>query len=93
MKQPKRPPKQVRLDEEIEAEIKKIADVTGLSEVEIIRQMVKAGVVALKEIGYTCPTPLRVKVIPSEEPKQASQAISSNLRYQPSQSQFNEVHE
>ncbi len=72
----KRPPRQVRLDEDVEAEIKKIAEVTSLSHIEIIRQTIKAGVLAIKENGYRLPLPLHLNVA-EEAPKNLSK---SNLR-------------
>ena len=59
----KRPPRQVRLDDDIEAEVKKIADATDLPQIEIIRQMIRAGVLAIKENDYDLPLPLRLKVL------------------------------
>ena len=63
----KRPPRQVRLEEDLESEIKKIAEVTDLSQIEIIRQTIKAGVLAIKANGYKLPLPLRLQVAETAE--------------------------
>lgn len=67
----KRPPRQVRLEQETDAEIKKIAEVTDLPEIEVIRQAVKAGVRAIKENGYKLPLPLQLRVVPAGETAEA----------------------
>ena len=59
----KRPPRQVRLEEETEAEIRKIAEITGLPQIEIIRQAVRAGVRAIRENNNELPLPLRFAVV------------------------------
>lgn len=62
----KRFPSHIRLDEATEAEIKKIAEVTGLSQIEVIRQLVKAGIAAIKEAGYELRLPLKLRVLIDE---------------------------
>lgn len=56
-------PRQLRLDDEVEKEVKEIAKLTKLPEIEIIRQMVSAGVSAIKANGYKLPLPLRLTII------------------------------
>lgn len=58
----KKHPHQLRLDPDVDAEVKAIADETGLSQIEVIRQMVGAGAKAIKENGYKLPLPLHFKV-------------------------------
>ena len=63
----KRQPKQIRLEPEMEDEVKKIAEVTGLSQSEIIRQLITAGARALKAHGYKFRVPLQVVVAPEDD--------------------------
>lgn len=58
----KRSPARIRLDPEIEDEVKTIAEATGLSQVEVIRQMVRAGAQAIKANGYKLTLPLKLEV-------------------------------
>ena len=63
----KRTPRQLRLDGDTDKEVKKIADVTGLSQIEIIRQAVRAGVQAIKDNNYKLPLPLKLQVVAESE--------------------------
>ena len=85
----KRPPRQVRLDDDIEAEIKKIAEITSLPQIEVIRQLIKAGVFAGKDIGYQLPLPLRMKVLESERPKTSSNSTSASSADQQAEDKSN----
>lgn len=57
----KQHPKGIRLDPDVLAEVQKIAEVTGLPQTEVIRQLVSAGARAIKENGYKLPLPLVFK--------------------------------
>jgi hypothetical protein len=83
----KRPPKQVRLDPEIESEVKKIAEVTNLTDIEIIRQMVRAGVLAIKNNGYKMELPLQLEVMADP----AKKLSTSSAKYQEHRAEFNET--
>ncbi|MDB6022971.1 MAG: hypothetical protein JWQ04_2828 [Pedosphaera sp.] len=61
----KKNPRGIRLDPDIDEEVKKIAELTDLPESEVIRQMVGAGVRAIKKNGYKLELPLLLKVIES----------------------------
>jgi hypothetical protein len=84
----KQPPRQVRLEKDLEDEIKKIAEVTALPQIEIIRQVIKAGIQAVIESGGELHLPLRLKVIEREIPK-----ASSSSRYPIPKSELNEAQE
>lgn len=58
----KKPPHQLRLDPETDAEVETIAKATGLPKVEVMRQMVAAGVKVIKANGYKLTLPLRLKL-------------------------------
>lgn len=68
----KKTPHQLRLDPDIDDEVKKIADVTGLPQIEIMRQMVTAGVKVIKANGYKLTLPLKLELAPDETPKNSS---------------------
>jgi len=55
-------PRKIRLLESDEPDIKKIADATGLSEVDIVSLAVSAGIKAIKANDYKMNLPLQFKV-------------------------------
>jgi hypothetical protein len=90
----KRPPKQVRLEEDVEEEIRKIAEATDLSQVEVIRQAVKAGVLAIKANNYKLTLPLRLKVVESEGlGVKIEKAVAQFPKHLPSRVELNETKE
>ncbi len=65
----KKPPRQIRLDPDILEEVQKISEVTNLPQVEVIRQMVAAGVRVIKQNGYKITLPLRLELAKDVELK------------------------
>lgn len=72
----------------MQEEVDKIAELTGLSQVEVMRQMVRAGCAAIKENGYKLSLPLKLEV-QEEAQKKSRSTYPANL---PHGSALNENH-
>jgi|GEM_PF-4594356 len=68
----------IRLDPDILEEVQKISEVTNLPQVEVIRQMVAAGVRVIKENGYKLTLPLKLELADEEHLKTSSSSTSAS---------------